>query len=82
MLIYTSVLEKYAFNECKCNYSQEYKYLFMLLVALPIESTIFANNYFKVNISYYFELFMKLSMCCHLVTRQMEKTTLILSFIG
>lgn len=32
MLIYTDVLEKYAFNEYKCNYSQEYKYLFMLLL--------------------------------------------------
>lgn len=82
MLIYTDVLEKYSFNEYKCNYSQEYKCLFMLLVVLLIESTIFANNYFKVNISYYLELFMKVSMCCHLVTRQMEKTSLIFSFIS
>lgn len=54
----------------------------MLLVRLLIESTIFANNYFKVNTSYYLELFMKLSMCCHLVTRQMEKASLLFSFIG
>lgn len=82
MLVYTDVLEKYAFNEYKCNYSQGHKCLFMLLVALPIENTIFANNYFKVNTSYYPELFMKLNMCSYLVTRQMEKTSLIFSFIG
>lgn len=45
-------LKKYAFNEYKYNYSQEYEYFFMLLAVHPIESTIFDNNFFKRNMSH------------------------------